>query len=131
MELYDNINRKIALPAPVKCGRCAHISVNVVTNPSGPHTKATCEKCGFYLRFLSKSEGQLLRKPFEDRKGNRAPFRVVCATKREGMGILCIPTGAFDSDDAATAEVDRLKRKGYGTVNDRIASVFEGMRRCH
>ena len=39
----------------LKCERCQHEGVPELER-SGPHTKASCSKCGGYIKFVSKRE---------------------------------------------------------------------------
>lgn len=40
----------------------------IIVTPSGNHLKATCSKCGRYMKFLNKAEKKLFEKE-EDEKG--------------------------------------------------------------
>lgn len=43
----------------------------IIVTPSGNHLKATCSKCGRYMKFLNKAEKKLFEIE-EDKKGEKA-----------------------------------------------------------
>ena len=53
----------------LQCYAC-HDEVEVIAEIKGPHAKATCSKCGKYIKFLSKEE----KKQLEEEEDAKCPL---------------------------------------------------------